>query len=134
MSIPQAVFPGGLAVLDNVHVTKYGGILAVSVEALLSPAGAVNVSSVAVPTNQAYSVHLINAFDPTNAITALELGILSGGIFYQLAVYGILAAAVRGIWYGRLELGPTEQLQARFTGVTLNDTLYLRYHGYKLME
>jgi hypothetical protein len=108
----------------------YGGVVNEQVVNLSSPAGTTILDGTVVPANRVYVIEGAAGLDVNTATTAIELGVISGGVYTPFTRGVGVAANNWHTWNGRLTLAPGDNLRCVLVGTVLNDDTYLRYHGY----
>ena len=91
-----------------------------------------HVFSAAVAANEIWVVTAIAAENLTNTTTERRLGVVSGGVYYFLAVDAGGAALTMFSWGGQMIAVAGQRLVGRFLGGVWNDLLELTVTGYKM--
>ena len=72
------------------------------------------------------------AYDLDNAIDRITIWGYDGGISFVLEDQATVGAGQRVFWTGALTLSEDGKVFTTLTGVTLNDDIYLKFHGRRI--
>jgi len=86
----------------------------------------------AVPSGEIWVITNIMAWNTTNQVSGIVLGVNSGGTTYWLRSSGAKTTRIGLDWQGAVFLKPGDYVIAELRGCTVGDDIHLYYAGYKI--
>ena len=110
----------------------YSGDKTEEVSDTSASAGSNNLASTSVPAGEIWIIQAIIARDVDNAPTKIRLNVTVNSTGVVLKTETSPVTGIWVSWTGEVVLSEGDQVTVNFEGVTLNDDIYMRYHGVRV--
>ena len=122
---------GGAFQKDPIRL-GYSDVKTEQVVDLTASAGTNTLFGSTVPAGEIWVLEAVCAYDLDNAIDRITIWGYDGGISFVLEDQATVGAGQRVFWTGALTLSEDGKVFTTLTGVTLNDDIYLKFHGRRI--